>query len=61
MKLNPKVAFPILILLAGILSAAALIAARSDVGLVLLEPAWRRLVAPLDLARVRLQIVHEDP
>ena len=31
MKLNPKVAFPILILLAGILSAAALIAARSDV------------------------------
>jgi RND family efflux transporter MFP subunit len=31
MKLNPKVAFPILILLAGVLSAAALIAARSDV------------------------------
>lgn len=31
MKLNPKIAFPILILLAGILSAAALIAARSDV------------------------------
>ena len=31
MKLNPKVAFPILTLLTGILSAAALIAARSDV------------------------------